>query len=73
MEKIPKRFWEDDRWAEKHYSELQKKYKDKWVAVVNKKVVAVGDSIKKIREEARKKTGERHIPVLFVESGSPLY
>jgi hypothetical protein len=34
----PKEFWEDARWAEEHYSELQKQYRDKWVAIVDKKL-----------------------------------
>ena len=65
-----KRYWEDQNWAIEHYAELIKKYPDKWVAVVNKKVVATGESIRKIREISRKKTGEKRIPVLFIE-GSP--
>lgn len=37
MEKIPKRFQEDDKWAEEHYSDLMKKYSCEWIAVFNKK------------------------------------
>ena len=50
MKKIkiePKEFWDDLKWGRKHYGELVRKYPDKWIAIVNKKVVAVGESIKK--------------------------
>ncbi|MEX2724659.1 MAG: hypothetical protein Q6367_012275 [Candidatus Freyarchaeota archaeon] len=30
----PKEFWEDKDGIVKHYAELQEKYRDKWVAVV---------------------------------------
>ncbi len=38
MEKIPKGFWEDAKWAEKHMPDSQKKYLEKWVAIVDRKV-----------------------------------
>jgi len=68
----PKEFWDDMKWGEKHYSELVKKYPDKWVAIVNKKVVADGKSIKNTEIEAERKTSRKKelIPVIFVE-GSP--
>ena len=72
-EKHPKRYWEDEKWANEHYGELIKKYPDRWIAVVNKKVVAAGLDIKKIKAIARKKTGERLIPVLFIEGSPAIY
>ncbi len=68
----PKEFWRDEKWGFKHYSELVRKYPDRWVAIVNRKVVASGD-LKVVEEEAKKKTGKKHIPVIFVESGSHIY
>lgn len=72
MEKIkiePKEFWDDKKWVEKNYSDLQDKYPDKWVAIVDKKVVAAGKSLKDIELEAEHKTGvsRDRIPVLFIE------
>ena len=69
----PKEFWDDLKWGRKHYHELVVKYTDKWVAIVNKKVVASGESIKRIRQEAIKKTGKKHIPIIFVEDASHVY
>ena len=69
QETIPKRFWEDSKWAHEHIGELQEKYADKWVAICDKKVAAVADGPIDARKEAQKKTGIKEIPVIFVESG----
>lgn len=76
MDKVkaePKEFWDDMKWGRNHYSELIKKYPDKWVAIMNEKVVAVGESTRDIKEEAKKKTGKIHIPVMFIECGDHIY
>lgn len=70
MEKIkiePKEFWDDKEWAFSHYSELMQKYLNHWVAIINKEVVSVGSDLKKVREDARKKTDRKEIPLIFVE------
>lgn len=72
MEIESEEFWEDQKWGFKHYSELVRKYPDKWVAIVNKRVIVAGD-LELVEEEARKKTGKKDIPVIFVESGSHIY
>ena len=71
--KISNRYWQDNDWAYHHYSELQKKYLEKWVAIVNKKVVSAGLSPKKVIKTAKKKTGVKKFPVIYVESGANLY
>jgi hypothetical protein len=73
MEKIPKEFWEDAKWAEKHYSELVKKFPDEWVAVVNREVVTAGKDLAKVKEEAKIKTGREKIPTIFIECGDHVY
>ncbi len=73
MEKIPKRFWEDMKWARTHESELLAKYRDKWVAIVNKKVVAAGKNLRKVEEDAMKITKKELFPTLFIEGGSAIY
>ena len=70
---ISKRYWQDNDWAYHHYSELQKKYLEKWVAIVNKKVVSSGLSPKKVMKIAKKKTGAKKFPVIYVESGANFY
>ena len=79
---LPKRFWDDSKWAHQNFGELQQRYTNKWVAIVNKKVAGVvenGDIARRIavkniaREIAQKKTGVKEIPVVFVESGHNLH
>ena len=61
-------FWEDMQWGEDNYSELVKKYPDQWVAIVNKKVVASGQSLRDIEIEAERETNKKNgiIPTIFV-------
>ena len=70
---LPKRFWEDSKWAHQNFGVLQEKYTNKWVAIVNKKVAGVGENGDMARKLAEKKTGVKQIPVVFVESGHNLY
>lgn len=73
MEKIPKEFWEDVKWAEKHMAELQMKHLEKWVAIVDKKVAGVADDPGIAEKIAKEKNGRKCIPLIFVESGEALY
>jgi hypothetical protein len=70
-----KEFLEDMKWGEENYSELMREYPDKWVAIVDKKIVGVGRSISEAEKEAYKKTGIeiKRIPVIFVERGANIY
>jgi len=72
-EKHPKRFWQDEKWVNQHYGELVKKYPDMWVTVVNRKVIAAGESIEKIEKITKKNTGEEIFPVIFVEGAPAIY
>ena len=73
MDKMPKEFWEDAKWAERHYSELVKEYPEEWVAVVNREVVTSGKDLARVKEEAKIKTGRAKIPTIFVECGDHVY
>ena len=64
----PKEFWDDKEWAFAHYSELMQRYPRCWIAIVNKEVVSYGTDLKKVREEARKRSSMKEIPLIFVES-----
>lgn len=71
---IPKRYWQDQQWAFDHYPELVKRYEDRWVAVVNRRVVATSKSSVKAQRQARAKTGRQSpIAVIFVENGRHVY
>ncbi len=70
--KIPEGFWDDQEWGFRHHTKLLEKYRDEWVAMVNKEVVAAGKDLGKVEKEAKRKTG-RDPAVMFVESGSHIY
>lgn len=70
---MDERYLEDLNWAGEHHSQLLEKYREQWVAIFNKQVVASGESITDVRKTAQSKTGERHIPVYFIDSASNIY
>ena len=71
--KLPQRFWDDREWGYAHYGELAKRYGNQWVVIVNHKAVAASRNLKEAEETARAKTGEAHVPVIFVERGGHVY
>ena len=71
---IPKSYWQDQRWAFAHYPDLVKRYRDRWVAVVNRRVVAASKSSVNAQKQARAKTGRQlPIAVVYVETGRHVY
>jgi hypothetical protein len=72
---ISKMFMDDMKWGLDNYNNLQMKFRDLWVTIVNKEVVVAGESIKYVEEKASRLTGKRkeEIPVIFVESGAHVY
>lgn len=71
--KIQNSFWNDWDYAFENYSELIKKYPNKWVALFNKKVIAFGSDLKKVKETSKAKVGNKKIPFIHVESGGNVY
>ncbi len=67
-----KEFWEDLKWGEASHTQLLNRYRDQWVAISNKEVVASGENLEKVEKEAKKKTG-KDVPVVFVECGEHIY
>jgi hypothetical protein len=43
----------DDIWIVEHFSELVTKYAGRYIAVVNEKLIAVGDTGKEVEDKAR--------------------
>ena len=77
MEKntIPQAYWENSRWGREHATELYQQYKDVWIAIADKQVVAVGNDPIRVRKIAARKTGRptAEIAVKFIESGLTIY
>lgn len=73
MQKMKKRFWKDMKWGESHHTQLLKKYKDMWVAIFKKKVIAAGKILEEVDNQARRKLKREDFPILFIESGAHIY
>lgn len=71
--KTSNRFLEDLDWAGAHHTALLKHYRDQWVAIYKKQVVAHGTSLAQVKKAAQAKTGRKRIPVYFVDSGASIY
>ena len=71
--KASREFWEDLHWGERHHTELLRSYRDQWVAILNKKVVAAGENLAQVEKEAKEKTGNDMVPVVFVDCGEHIY
>jgi hypothetical protein len=56
----------DDLWIVEHFSELVTKYAGKYVAVVNEKLVAVGDTGKEVEDKTREIEPRKIPSVLLV-------
>jgi hypothetical protein len=69
----PKEFWEDKDWALEHYGELQKRYKDKWIAIDDKRVVSYGDMRGEVKKRAMEITGKNYVILIYVEGGAAIY
>ena len=71
---IPKSYWQDEQWAFDHYPELVKRYGDRWVAVVNRRVIAASKSSVKAEKQAQAKMRRQWpIAVVYVEAGRRIY
>ncbi len=71
---ISKNYWQDQDWAFEHYPTLVKRYGNRWVAVVNRRVVAASKSSVRAQKQARAKTGRQlPIAVVYVETGRHVY
>jgi hypothetical protein len=74
-EAIPQSYWENERWAVEHASEIYDQYEDVWIAIANQQVVAVGSDPVGVRETAARKTGRTtaEVFVTFAESPCAIY
>lgn len=70
---VPKSVLNDYRWADSHHLELAKKYPEKWVAVVGRRVVAYGKRADRVLAQAHRQTNRADVALLFVESRLHLY
>jgi len=63
---------EDLKWIGEHYSDLQRKYPDKYIAVKDGKVIAVGRKFGEVYDKAKKLAGEKNFAVDYMLTGGVL-
>lgn len=72
--KIPsKKFWDDDRWAHDNYQVLLKGYANKWIAVLNHKVVIAHSDLKEVKKFLCRKLKNKAVPLLHIEDAAHVY
>lgn len=71
--RLSPKFWVDDKWAHRNYQNLARKYPNKWVAILNKKVISFSESLAKVKKEAQEIAKGKDFPILFVEKGAHVY
>jgi hypothetical protein len=69
----PKEYFEDEKWLFNNLTELTRLYPDKWVAVVDKKVIAVGENYGEARDRAKAISNRSDFPILFIEGRVYIY
>jgi len=70
---ISNEFWEDAEWAKENYGELQKKFKNVWVAIAGKSVICYGTSLKEVESKAEEIVGRNDVFTMYIESGAAIY
>lgn len=73
MNTVSKEFWDDFKWGHANHTEILEEHRDEWVAIFHKEVVAAGENLAQVKQEARKRTGKEWVPVLFVDCGEHIY
>ncbi len=63
------RYFRDMDWAYANHWDLERKYPNQWVAVVDEQVVAAGTDLGEVESKARQATDRFDIATLFVERG----
>jgi len=70
---ISNEFWEDMEWAKMNYGELQKKFKNVWVAIAEKRVLGYGKILKEVEFKAEALLGRKDVFTIYIESGAAIY
>ena len=68
-----KSFWEDDSWAHENYQILLKDYPNKWIAVMNKRVICASEDLKVVKTFLARKFKGKITPLIHIEDASHVY
>ena len=61
------------RWAKEHYTELQKRYPDMWVALQREKVAFASANLSEVQDFLAHLNNKEDTPVLLIESEARVY
>ncbi len=69
-----KKYYDDAKWAYSHFHEWRKRYGNKWIAVLNRKIIASGDDVGVVINRLSKKSiPSKDASIIFVEKGAYIY
>jgi hypothetical protein len=57
----------NDQWLKENYLDLIQDYPNRWIAVLNQKIISTGNSKRQVESAAREIAGEREFSVYFIE------
>lgn len=70
---LSENYWEDYQWANENMAELARNYPNQWVAVIDKRVIAIGPDVRSVESKAKERMDRAEFPILFVERGIHVY
>lgn len=75
VDPTPQAHWDNTEWAREHATELYEQYEGKWIAIADRRVVAIGNHPISVRQLAARKTGHTmaEVYVKFCESAAAIY
>ena len=57
----------NDLWLKENYIDLIADYPNQWIAVLEQKVVATGNSKRQVEKQAKEQAGDRQFSLYFIE------
>lgn len=57
----------NDQWLRENYLDLIQDYPNRWIAVLDQKIISTGNSKRQVESAAREIAGEREFSVYFIE------
>jgi len=57
----------NDQWLKENYLDLIQDYPNRWIAVLDQKIISTGNSKRRVESAAKEIAGEREFSVYFIE------
>ena len=69
----PKQYWDDYKWANRHYQGLVETYQGQWIGIYKKKVVVADPDLDHVEAALDKIVPDLEVPRLFVTGSANVY